>query len=287
MALRGDEEIDSLLSIMGGGDGSTSNVPAESRSTHKDAKKKKKRSKKRRLECDDADGKTAKNRCISFAESRLAQNCFHWPQSENGHHHLSLGAGLAHDCKEYMMDSSVDACRYGSICCKNCGRSSSAHELRISFGSEPCNKDDGASTMQLASIIVAARNARCVMGEYHVPMPASESKQNISLLPPVNSIQSTSKLVSKRLDLFTGRVLAELKNMHTQIHDATSKGRLNANRTSISPDDFMILKEKMASMTKSISEYKKAITTPCSDDKVTNQRIEAMAMCDIVYYRCY
>eukprot|EP00804_Cyclotella_cryptica_P009355 CCRYP_009015-RC/>CCRYP_009015-RC protein AED:0.28 eAED:0.28 QI:0/1/0.5/1/0/0.5/2/208/717 len=292
MALRGDEEIDSLLSIMGGCDSLTAEVSHAATSTHnKDAEKKKKRAKKRKhLDGEEGEKDRSNQNQDSFAASRLGQNCFRWPQSNKGHRHLALGPGLAHDCKGYIMShSNEDAATrswYGSLPCDNCGASSSAHELYITLDPQQCEEAEAKAIMSLASIIVAARNARCLMGEYYVISAESTSKDQGLLVPAVNSIQCSSEIISRQLDLFTGRVLSQLKKITETVHPKNSSVAKKS-FSCIPSDDLILLKEKAASMVKSIAEYKSAIITPSPAINMTSHKIDAMAMCDVVYYRSY
>ena len=122
--------------------------------------------------------------------------------------------------------------------------------------------------------IVAARNARCVLGEYYI---SSASKNNVSLLPPTNSVHSTSSVISRRLDLFSGRVLVELRKLET-------KHRMFNIPTQ---DNLMYLKQKTQTMINAITSYKKVLTISCSDIEVMDYRLKAIACCDMLYYRCY
>ena len=272
MSLRGDNEIDSLLSIMGGADKDETcsfaegYAPSKTASTEKS--KKRKKSKKRRR-----DKETSLR--TSYLKSRLDLSSFHWPTSNDGRRLLSLGSGLAHECTRYTASKvNADAdTNYGSAYCIKCGRSSSTHELCLSLNSQQTKDVENTPYMPLATMIVAARNARCVMGEYHVAINASTSKNNF--LSPANSVQSTSKLISNRLDLFLGRVLAELRQMQANW------------KIGIFSDDLILLKEKVQSMIEAITDYKKTISVAESHINVINQRLKAISFCDMLYYRCY
>ena len=273
MSLRGDAEIDSLLSLMGGGDESTEHILSNGDSGQCDEgseKRKSKKSKKRRRDVGEISLEA------TYVKSRLDQDCFAWPQSKSGQRLLTLGTGLAHDCKGYVESYSSEETHrhYGSAPCSQCNESSSTHELCVSFDAQQYKDMEHTPYMSLISIIVAARNARCVLGEYYI---ASASKKNVSLLPPTNSVHSTSSVISRRLDFFSGRVLIELRKLET-------KHRMFNIPTK---DHLMYLKKKTQPMINAITSYKKALNNSCSDIEVTDQRLKAMACCDMVYYRCY
>ena len=267
MSLRGDDEIDALLSLMGGADddATRSSIPSVAAQTEQPKRRKKSKKSSRNKET---------NHRTFYLESRLESNCLSWPMSRDGHRLLSLGTGLAHDCTGY---SAPDAVRtYGSACCTECGKSSSTHELCLSLDSRQKQDLENTPYMPLVTMIVAARNARCLLGEYYVDIKASTPKNHPPLTPPVNSVQSTSKLVSRRLDLFSGRVLAELRQMET-----------NYRTSGITYDDLILLKEKAQSMIQAITYYQKTISLTESDIVVISERLKAMSFCDMVYYRCY
>ena len=119
MDLPGDDEIDSLLTLMGG---KTKPVNALTKATTEAVKKQiKEKSKKmnkkhthKAKEGEMNERKTLKSRRgesksptlsygdkKSFADTRLSQNCFAWPCSSDGRRFLNLGSGLLHDCKGY------------------------------------------------------------------------------------------------------------------------------------------------------------------------------------------
>lgn len=302
MALRGDEEIDSLLSIMGECYQSTAEASHVGHPTHsKDTEKKKKKRQKKRSRLEDhrhEKDRSNQNR-NSFAASRLGQNCFRWPQSNKGHRHLALGCGLAHDCKGYAMsqsnEDSVTNSFYGSTPCDNCGSTSSAHELCITLDPQQGKESETKTIMSLASIIVAARNARCVIGEYFVILPTPTSNNHELLQPAVNSIQCNGDIISRRLDCFTGRVLSELKKITDESTEPLRIGGTHPKKSSVakrsfsgnSYEDLLLLKEKAASMAKSVAEYKSAIITRSSAVNMASHKMDAMAASDIVYYRSY
>lgn len=272
MVLRGDDEIDSLLSIMGGGGDSCASPSAAGGSRQSDLKKgKTKKSKKNRR----ISAPLVKSNTDSFVKSRLYQNCFRWPQSKNGRRLLTLGLGLAHECNGYTAQTEVGT--YGTAHCSQCGRVSSTHELCISVEGETYNDNEHIPYIIMASVFVATRNARCVLGEYHAPKTSASRDNTTQLLPPTNSTQTKSSLISRKLELFQGRVLAEMRKLE------------KTNATSGMPKihDLMNMKEKAQSMVKAVTAYSTAITASKSDIDLTNHRLEAISFCDLLYYRCY
>ena len=266
MSLRGDDEIDSLLALMGGGEDampSSQGVAIDSRQSEEPTKRKKKKAKK------DKRSKTVKSSRDLFLESRLDRNCSRWPQSRGGKRLLTLGSGLAHSCTGYITPEDADG--YGSVKCSACGKSSSAHELCISIDDQQCKDTKQTDLITLVSIFVAARNVRCILGEYYASIvKTSASKVKATLLSPSKSIQSSPSLISTRLDMFQGRVFSELRKLCVPNNS-----------------DLAILKEKSQSMMKAVHGYKNAIATNGSGIHAINFRLEAMASCDMLYYRCY
>ena len=134
MSLRGDAEIDSLLSLMGGGDGSTEHISKgdSGQSGEGSKKRKSKKSKKRSRDISEISLEA------TYVESRLYQDCFAWPHSNIGQSLVTLGAGLAHDCKGYAVSCSNEETKrhYGSAPCSQCSESSCTHELCVSFDAQ-------------------------------------------------------------------------------------------------------------------------------------------------------
>ena len=262
MSLRGDDEIDSLLAMMGGADSTAVTASTNSSKKEQEGKKrKKKKSKKGKKEC--------KPKSHLFTKSRLDQNCFCWPQSKTGDRCLTLKSGLAHDCTGYTPSSDG---AYGSKC-RSCGKSAASHELCVKFDDNLCKSNMHIPYNMLGSIFVAVRNIRCILGEYC--WSVATTSQAVSLIPSTNSVQAPTNMITKRLDLFQGKSLSELRKLETR--------RL----PSINDNDILLLKEKAQSTIKSVTSYKHAITTMSSDINTIDCRLEAMASCDMLYYRCY
>ncbi|KAL7544120.1 hypothetical protein ACHAXR_013524 [Thalassiosira sp. AJA248-18] len=340
MALRGDEEIDSLLAMMGGGSGqepatSTSTMPPKmltshqkplksSSADHQNKDKSKKRKKKRK---NNKDGKTPAwhkqskgnnvEKIMSFPDTRLSQNCFEWP-SNNGKRWLYLGEGLLGNCEGYVCsgnEQDPSEC-YGSNMCQSCGASAAIHELRLSSswyeGVDDAVRDlDPPSIVSLANIIVASRNARCLIGEFHATsnrhrpaMKMHEPSKNVPL-PPLNSIATNYEAISEHLDIFVGRmlgcsrgmmrVLSKTADNHVGMREI-QKGYDRKLMAPITTNDAQLVKEKISSLINAAKEYKEAMDIVCSPDKapdksasidVVEKRLSVMAACDAVYYRCY
>ena len=352
MALRGDDEIDSLLAMMRGSGPSTTPPTATASSSltkknkTKDRKKEKdnggsdkmkaKRMKQKRKRNDSNkitakshdDGDNGRSKNESFAETRLTQNCFAWPCSKKGHRWLCLGSGLAHDCKGYVASPPDDVQgSYGSTPCQSCGKSAATHELFLMDGKGDVVESSAPfSVLSIASIIVAARNARCLFGEYY---PSSlnmmqkaqyhelDESPKDSLLPPINSIQSSPERISKSLDVFVGRALASVKIIRSELSNNISSSSAKSRKKqrqeqshkqetndydnqsnlslSLSIDDVELLREKTTTLVKNAMDYKHAMTAACSSSRTKNDdaiklvetRLVAMASCDNLYYRCY
>ncbi|KAL7511553.1 hypothetical protein ACHAXN_009668 [Cyclotella atomus] len=272
MALRGDHEIDALLSIMGGGDSAA--APSASDPEISDFSKAPKKSKTKKSKKSSRCDPHMKSNTHSFVESRLYQNCFRWPQSKNGRRLLLLGTGLADECKGYTAHTEVGS--YGTAHCSQCGKVSSTHELCISIEGEKYKDNEHMPYIIMASVFVAARNARCLLGEYYAPK-TSASKDNKTLLPPTNSTQGMASLIARKLELFQGRVLTEMRKLESR----------NATFGIPSSNDLRSMKEKAQSMVKAVSAYISAIAASKSDIDLTNRRLEAISSCDLLYYRCY
>jgi len=291
MALHGDNDIDDLLASWGGEEATTaSNLSLSSpQSTEKKNLKKKHKKKKKR--------KRRENNTISFAETRLSQNCFHWP-SIDGKRFLYLGSGLVHDCRGYTCN---DQNSYGAYMCQYCGKSAATHELCISSSSIlGDNNDDDLmkkchplSILSVANIIVSSRNIRCLISE-HYP----EVRQKNDLLPPLNSIAVSPKAISNALDVHTGRILITLKRMQNEILKSSNKYpdiqkelKTLGSVASISRSDIEILQERTTILISCMHEYKKAITSTdvntTSSINILEKRLSAIIACDAIYYRCY
>ena len=287
MALNGDDEIELLLSQMGGGRATVAPVHAETtsvevtlgkkkkKSINKDDRSSLKRKKKKRKRDHPKNDVVAKDSSTIFAESRLTQNPYDWPCCSNGIRLLELGSGLAHDCNGYSSGAEKEETnRYGSNPCKSCGKSAATHELCIS--SSKTGDDDPFSATSIASIITSARNARCILGEYY---PQIETEKQIT--PPVNATRVSAKLIMSKLDLYVGRILSRVKKMEN-----------NRTRSAlISSSDIDLLREKVSTLVKATITYKEAIKTLCSSTAssvaLVEARLAAIAACDDVYYRSY
>ncbi len=274
-ALTGDDEIDLLLSQMGGGDEAAAIPPVSASTTSKKEKErpaKRKKKKKQKRKRDTSDG--VEGVAISFADTRLTQNPFEWPCC-----HLVLGSALAHDCNQFTCDNDANPAS-----CKNCGKSAATHELRISCpDTKKDNDDDLFSVISIASMIVACRNARCLMAEYY---PIESDKHFRHFLPPMNSIASDSKLIMNKLDYNIGNVLAKVKKMESNVSSSAP----------ISSSDVELLREKVSELVKTTIAYKETIkaarsastnATKATGLALIEARLAAMAACDEVYYRCY
>eukprot|EP00986_Skeletonema_menzelii_P015321 scaffold11500_cov144-Skeletonema_menzelii.AAC.7 len=279
-ALTGDDEIELLLSQMGGGDEAvaTPNIIATTTAAKKEKERPAKRKKKKKRKRDTSN--EVKDVSTTFADTRLTQNPFEWPCChKNGHRRLVLGAGLAHDCNRFTCDNEAKP-----TACKSCGKSAAAHELCISSpDTKKGNDDDLFSVISIASMIVSSRNARCLMAEYY---PNESEKHRRHLSPPMNSIASASKLIINKLDCNIGKILAKVKKMESNISSSVP----------ISSSDVDLLREKVSVLVKTTIAYKEAIKATSSSNSNTSKaaglalieaRLAAMAACDEVYYRCY
>lgn len=336
MALPGDDEIDSLLALMGG---QTPSVNALMKATTEAVKKQiKEKSKKmnkkhthKAKEGEMNERKTLKSRRgesksptrsygdkKSFADTRLSQNCFAWPCSSDGRRFLNLGSGLLHDCKGYSCgcDGKLDQDEYyGSVACLSCGKSAATHELCISSSWSRVSADDAIksyhplSIISIAHVIVASRNSRCVIGEYHPLFVTDENQKKRpqiheahknELRPPLNSVPCSPDMMSKALDVHTGRILASVKKMqnellkpsHWQRHDKSQydHNKLGSFASISAASDIEILQDKTLALIKTVQDYKRAIVVAGGNNSAVDlveKRISAMASCDAVYFRCY
>ena len=185
MALRGDDEMYSLLALMGGQALQTTSVtsssvkpPAAAASVGKllqlqpdeKTKSKKRKGDRRKSTCTSSSRgslgtRTCGRKKISFADSRMTQNCLEWPRSDDGELVLDLGSGLLHNCNGYSMRGSDGTHHdqggiYGFSTCQSCGKSAATHELCISSSwmSDERTTNHPRSIMSVASIVVASRN---------------------------------------------------------------------------------------------------------------------------------
>ena len=275
MALNGDDEIEILLSQMGGGARATDKartlgVTSEMEKNKKEHPHKRRKTKQKK---DEICGKS------TFAETRLTQNPFEWPCfQQTGDRRLVLGSGLAHDCNGYLT-SDKDG-KYGSSSCRSCGKSSATHELCISASeTSKDNHDDGPFSVEsIASMITSARNARCLMAEYY---PNKESGKH--LLPPINSNPSSPKLIISKLDSQVGRLLSRIKKMeNSRASLVLISSRANS------------LREKVSELIDTTMAYKEAIKAVCSPINTASSgialiesRLAALSCIDDVYHRCY
>ncbi|KAL3817025.1 hypothetical protein ACHAXA_002937 [Cyclostephanos tholiformis] len=329
MELPGDDEIDSLLALMGA---QIQHANASTKATNIVVKKKIKdesiRLKKKQI--DEAnEGENDKHTMptrscgdeISFAGTRLTQNCFRWPYSIDGKRLLDLGSGLLHDCKGYSCGGNGENSQrefYGSIPCQSCGKAAATHELCISSSWARAGDEDAIKTRHplslifVASVIIASRNIRCVIGEYY-PMVAADDYDNqktrlrfrkaheIELRPPLNSVPCSPDMISDALDVHTGRILALMKKMQCESfkpnhlyqrydkrQDVHNKLGCFASISAVS--DVEILQDKTSALIKAVQEYKSAVDATggyYSAVDLVEKRLSAMASCDAVYYRCY
>ena len=280
-ALTGDDEIELLLSQMGGGASTSTSTPsAAATSTEKKERPQKRKKKKKKRKRDSFDDIKKDASTSSFADTRLTQDPFKWPCA-SAERSLTLGCGLAHDCKGYTCD---DDTNYGSNPCQNCGRSPATHELCISSIDSKNDSDhtDPISAFAFASMITASRNARCLMAEYY---PKESEKYSRHLSPPMSSISSSSKLIINKLDSNIGKVLSRVKKMEGN----------GTHQMLISGSDVDLLREKVSELIKTTIAYKNAIKVACSSNTnsktagivLIESRLAALAACDEVYYRCY
>jgi hypothetical protein len=327
--LPGDDEIDSLLALMGRQTQPTN----PSTKTTTTAVKKRIRDKSiglKKKQNDHANKgekdkhKIPRRSCSdneSFADTRLSQNCFRWPYSIDGQRLLDLGSGLLHDCKGYSYDGNGEINEmelYGSIPCQSCGKSAATHELCISSSWAKVVAEDAIkphhphSIIFVASVIVASRNSRCVIGEYY-PVEAPDDDDNRKrkhrtheahenvLRPPLNSVPCSSDMISEALDIHIGRILALVKKMQRESFNPSHIYRRYDKRQDVRDKlghfasisaacDFEILQDKTSALNEAVQEYKKAIDVAgryFSDVDLVERRLSAMASCDAVYYRCY
>lgn len=346
-----DDEIESLLAMMGSGSGQTStstsmkpptttsyasstkkSIDSDDQTNKEKAKKRKKKRIKDHNNNDLPKKPTSSNgekRADSFINTRLSQHCFEWPCCKNdGQRWLFLGSGLLHDCKGYLFNSKEHQLhqngRYGSAACQACGKSAVTHELCLSSsGVEGVNDDSikachPLSIISVASIIVASRNARCLIGE-HYPASAIEIQmkkpqmhelsKNHELLPPLNSTPSPPNMILNGLDMHVGRILVALKKMQGELskpnhrHQKHDKMQQKEHSklgyiASISVSDVQLLQEKTSALIKAVQDYKKVIGDYADSSQnihakkraalnLVEKRLVAMASCDAVYYRCY
>ena len=283
-ALTGDDAIELLLSQMGGGPAASTTTTTISEVTSE--KKEKERPHKRRKKKRTRDlSKGVKGVSASFIDTRLTQNPFQWPccHHKNVHRRLVLGPGLSHDCNGYT--TCDNEAKYGSNSCTSCGKSAATHELCISSSdtARKENKDDPFSAISIASAITSSRNARCLMAEYY---PNESEKQHKHLSPPINAVASSSKLITNKLDLHLGKMLARVKKMENNRASSLAL---------ISSSDIDLLRLKVSELVKTTLTYKEAIKVACSSNtnakaaglELIESRLAALAACDGVYYRCY
>ncbi|KAL7553066.1 hypothetical protein ACHAWF_016324 [Thalassiosira exigua] len=307
MALRGDDEVESLMLEMAGGGEPTpaaaassaaASTPSSSDLTRGKTSRKKKRRKNDGTKVKDGLKKKSKRngsmKATSFADTRLTQNCFEWPRSSEGRRWLSLGPGLLHDCEGYAVSSSDDrrekeTC-YGSSPCRSCGKSAATHELRLSSSCAEEIIVDAAESHHappipsMARVIIAARNARCLMSEYH---PASKQRnspdqQKNAVLPPLNSIPFRGEAISNRIDVFVGSVLASARKLQEEM---TEKDHPRYQYATRNDDD--LLQRKVLALIEDAQGFKDATREPRKAIDLVERRLSAMASCDAVYYRCY
>ena len=300
MALHGDDEIDSLLALMGGETVEQSTV--EQVAVPSISKTKKKHKKKRKRSYEPSTKKKVILCSSTFADTRLSQSCFLWPSSTSNQSLLYLGGGILHDCSSY---GSQDDASYGSSCV-HCGKSAATHELYIS-SSWAGGEDDASkachplSLMAIAALIVAARNTRCMIGEYHTTNAKEKIKQN-DLLPPLNSIPACPEMISNTLDVYVGKILVLVKRMQRQPKKYEHENKMQRDYrklgciASISSSDAQLLQGKTSTLISSVQAYKKAIAAidinsiPKNTNAAINiieTRLSAISSCDALYYRCY
>ncbi|KAL9191515.1 hypothetical protein ACHAXT_001221 [Thalassiosira profunda] len=257
MALHLDQEVDDLLDLMGGGGPSEPSATAtastsRAHSSSEDRRGKERKNKKRKKEKRKR-SKSNGNKRISYADTRLTQNCFEWPCNGSGRRSLSLGSGLMHPCDGYDPDGG----RYGASICKSCGRSGASHQLQFES-----DVGDASFGHHLVRIVVAARNARCIMGECH---------------PAVEGVNAEE--ISEKLDKFVGRTLRNAKTV-----------------PQFPEDDVRLLKEKVSALIEAVEGFKRAVrdaitsvdgTSTKRRMNLVESRLAAMAASDVVYYRCY
>ena len=305
MALNGDDEINDLLALMGGEQAAAVPLPSKKPSVNEESNevksKKRKKKKSRKGNKHDVPKNIHDESIVSYADTRLSQNCFGWPSSSNnGQHLLYLGSGLLHNCKGYICNEQHTQ-HYGESKCQSCGKSAATHELCISSSwsggdDEETKACHPQSIISVASIIIASRNARCLIGEHHPSANSEKQKKTKELLPQLNSTPSSSVMISNALDVYLGRILVVLKRMQNEL-PKPNKNRYN-NETkeyrklgciaSISAGDVQLLQEKTSSLISSVQDYKNAMSQGDSSSiNIIEKRLSAMSACDAVYYRCY
>ncbi|KAL7460395.1 hypothetical protein ACHAXS_000847, partial [Conticribra weissflogii] len=342
MSLPGDSEIDSLLAMMGGSQTPVppeSLVPAPTEAKSKTKKRRKEtkpqyldksKSNQKRTKHDneyisskldnnispDADDKKPAS-SLSFADTRLTQNCFSWPcNKSNGRRWLCLGAGLAHDCLRYDPSFSSDAQDdYGSASCLTCGKSAAVHKLEfVDDGNQVVMNYSPTSLVSIASIIVSTRNARCLIGEYY-PLYDGKRESPAGIIPQLKSTSSCNEAISNSLDIFVGTILKSVKAIADEVSkefSTKSKSRRkkhqkhpnsqqmkdsdNILRSNIplSDENVAVLVDKASCLVKASVEYKQAMNVASSLNsnnhdaiKLVEARLVAITACDAVYYRCY
>jgi hypothetical protein len=159
----------------------------------------------------------------------------------------------------------------------------------------------------VASIVVASRNLRCVIGEYYPESSVETQKggtriQNKDMLPPLNAIPCSSETIPNAVDVYLGRILSAVKKMQNDMASASKprykirqSGDVKIDSFASIPivSDFSILQENISALTKSVQEYKSAVAASSNGDNnaaainLVESRLVAMASCDSVYYRCY
>ena len=298
---------------MGGGDGSSSRSKdqngSDSHSKPKQKKKKKKKRKKRDKTSDADNGENSsksskKARRVgqpddaTYADTRLTLSCFDWP-AVNSQRLLLLGKGLAHSCGEYT--SNLDG-QYGSTMCTGCGKSGAMHELWRYSEEEKVNP---LSVVSVASILVAARNVRCLVGEYYPACPgsaASLSGRHVAsardVLPPLMASRSPRETLLGSIDRQLGRVLGQVRKMHAAVSSASPMGHRQSSdfcersTAAISHEDVEMLRAKTVRLVEAGQEYKASASAVSGEGfssglTLVERRLAVMAACDGVYYRCY
>lgn len=305
--LNGDEELDAILSMMGGaGDGSSTKPKyqdgSDSHSRPKQKKtKKKKKKRKREKTCSSKPSKKARHvrpDDVSYADTRLKVSCFDWP-AVNSQRLLLLGKGLAHSCGEYS--SNLDG-QYGSTMCTGCGKSGALHELWRYSEEEKVNP---LSVVSVASILVAARNVRCLVGEYYPAYPGSAASLSgqqgktsaRDVLPPLMASRSPRETLFGSIDGQLGRVLGQVRKMQAAVSSASPMRHRESSdfcvrsTPAMSHEDVEMLRAKTAKLVEEVQEYKASAAVSGEGSRsgliLVERRLAVMAACDDVYYRCY
>ena len=310
MALRGDDEIDSLLDMMGGGStGQAPTITPGNRNTSDDAPapKKLKSDGQQQGSREKSKKKVKKKKKKSFADARLSQNHFEWPTCK-GKRWLYLGGGLLNNCKEYICE---DDKSYGSSKCQSCGLSAATHTLHLSRSCWAEGIDDSVrdlyppSIVSLAQTVVATRNVRCLIGEYYAESnllggsPRDCSKDD--LFPALNSNPFSCEKIASNLDIWVGTALSCTKTMMavlSKLNRSQSKvpgiqeGYRRVLISSVSTSDAQLVQDKVSAMVNTVQEYKTTIEANFSAKGVkeltlVEKRLVALASCDAIYYRCY